>query len=231
MKPLWKLQPQNMLWEPLTLNCSFRLVNGNPAESFLCIGNSARKHVTDFSQEGLRTSVGYALGYLSMTKCIDGELWLTSKENPQTIGDIDTKAHMRKKDGWELCIFSGIELLHALHIIAWAHQDRFVIAHGIFSAGARICTICGKTQHGDIVGHNNMGTINPIYHWPAETCTDPDCLSHALDEAIDPTYQAPRDELRALCEAEKNRKNEFDESIQQALEKAGLLPLKSLGDR
>lgn len=229
MKPLYGITPAGPI-SLKPLECSFRIIsNSNFPESFICIENSVRKRVSDFPQEGVRRAVEHVFRYLGRHR--EGELWLTPKEKPWFIGDIDTKAHLHGQDGWNVVEFSSMELLYALHVIAWAHQDRFAVARGIFSTGARICTICGKTQQGSIVGYNNMGTINPIYRWPAETCINPDCLSHALDEAVDPTYQAPRDELRVIDEAEKNRKDAFLESVQQALDKAGMLPLKNLGDR
>lgn len=101
------------------------------------------------------------------------------------------------------------DLRKNLAVFAWPTiGEPFDKGTGLMMTGTRSCIICEKVQHGKIQGYNNMGPIQPIYSWP-KCCTNPDCLSHMLDEAADPLYVAPRDELRAIANAELEKENDL----------------------
>lgn len=203
-----------------TLSCSFRIIENRPKESFLQFQNGIRMQAEDFPESGIRAAVRHILTHFEDAH--NGEMWVTPKKNPSHIGDIDVLIHQRTGSGWASHTTKAFNerTLMALHLLYWSkhrsEKGRFAdVVHSI-----RTCTVCGREQRGILTGFTRHHPVQPNFAWPADVCVDPDCLSHKLDEAVDPAgYRDRREELRKVMETE-NGQDDIPEDIRRAVGQA-----------
>ena len=88
------------------------------------------------------------------------------------------------------------EIQNVITLITWTQSERFSNHAG---GEIRNCVICNNTQHGKWTGQIVGGFISDastahgtrkVYSFP-KNCTNPVCLSHKIEKAINPSYKTP----------------------------------------
>lgn len=210
----------NTQFQARTQSFTGRIVNNDPLRSRIYLSEKPLRS-SDFSKQGQRRAVEEIMAeiirippnlivpFAMHLNTYEADFRLTFQQKPECMEDVvrvDVLLFTNK--GWfELDERTISEKLRVnLAVFAWPTiGEHFDKGTSLMMTGTRSCIICENVQHGKILGYNNMGPIKPIYSWP-KCCTNPDCLSHTLDEAVDPSYVAPRDELREA--ANKNLEDE-----------------------
>jgi len=78
-----------------------------------------------------------------------------------------------------------------LALIVWSNmQEKERFLQSPMSEYMRTCVFCNEMQEGEFGGRVNL-SLNTIVRWPSSYCTNPDCLSHKIEKAIDPEYEIP----------------------------------------
>jgi len=100
-----------------------------------------------------------------------------------------------------------VETRRVLALITWMHSVHFFKPSGVFLGQAtHTCVICGTKTEGYHHGRANISG-NEIYS-PPPWCSNPDCLSHKLEELTNPKYKMPS---KKEAEERKSPENKFTE--------------------